>query len=261
MNNAPVLRRRASRSVVIAFAAATLVAASVYAQGPPPSGSAGGFEFKIIAGTENYQVFRGAQPVGMVMSGKAMEFGNPQAKAADVQAAYDKFRSGGSPSVADPAAKGTDEPAAGAGGARIEQTSQGMTVALSTGVTVTFQGENDVTVANLHGVNFKVHHKGNSTGGFFRGVRNSAAGKNGGTSLAGGGAEFTDAAGRVLYDTADGTSYRGTLTAAKAVAEEIGLAYQAARKAGRVVNSKVIDDLKGAEDHGIPLVTKGVLAD
>ena len=105
------------------------------------------------------------------------------------------------------------------------------TVTLPDGVRVTFVDDNTVRVSGFHGQDFTLRHKGASGIGFVRStVIAPAKGKVGG-SIGGGGVEIKqDGSGRLVYDSSQGTAYRGTLPLAKGVSQEVSDAVEQVRQ-------------------------------
>jgi len=117
-------------------------------------------------------------------------------------------------------------------------------VTLPDGAKVTFLGD-DVKVTNFHGQEFTLHHRDASVGGVLtRSVVDTQRGRVGG-SIGGGGVLITqDGSGRKVYDSSEGTAYRGTLPLAKAVAAEVADAINVAKQAGHPdIAPKIAKDL------------------
>ena len=139
-------------------------------------------------------------------------------------------------------AAGTSDPAAGT----FDKATN--TVTLPDGVRVTFVDDNNVKVSGFHGQDFTLHHKGASTLGFVRSsVIAPTKGKVGG-SIGGGGVEIKqDGGGRLVYDSSQGTAYRGTVPLAKGVAQEVSDAVDLVRETPGHGNfaPPVAKDIKG----------------
>ncbi len=222
-----------------------------------------GLEFRQTSATGVYMVYdvNKPSPVGAVMDVPGMPLTvNALAEGyqSRLERAYNNFAAGkgqAAPTGETVTVANTNAPNQNPGGGGVATTSPASgwdeaskSVTMPDGATVTFQGNgDDIKVANFHGQSFTLHHKGASPGGFFRSsVIDPQRGKVGG-SIGGGGVEITqDGSGRKVYDSSQGTAYRGTLTLAKAVAAEVSDAIEAASQAGHPnIAPNIAKDLPG----------------
>ena len=224
-------------SCVLATALAAVAVIPVMAQQPAASRTAGtaakpggdqvidGLRFHPLPGGGFIQVFDGKQNAGtIILPPNQPPMLSPLPGYGDrLKQAFEKYSTGSAqPAKSDtvavtPPPTGPSEPATA--GSFDKATN---TVTLPDGVRVTFVDDNTVKVSGFHGQDFTLRHKGASGIGFVRStVIAPARGKVGG-SIGGGGVEIKqDGSGRLIYDSSQGTAYRGTLPLAKGVAQEV----------------------------------------
>jgi len=252
-------------SCVLATALAAVVVMPVKAQEPaasrtaatPAKGQPGGdqvidgLRFHPLPGGGFIQVFDGKQNAGtIILPPNQPPMLSPLPGYGDrLKLAFEKYTAGSvQPAKNDtvavaPTNAGGSDPAATSGFDKATNT-----VTLPDGVRVTFVDDNTVKVSGFHGQDFTLHHKGASGLGFVRStVIAPAKGKVGG-SIGGGGVEIKqDGSGRLVYDSSQGTAYRGTLPLAKGVSQEVSDAVDQVRQVPGHTNfaPAVARDIKG----------------
>src|ERR1039457_3194758 len=235
-------------SCVLSTALALVAVVPVKAQDPPaprpatatakvqPGGDQviDGLRFHPLPGGGFIQVFDGKQNAGtIILPPNQPPMFSPLSGYGDrLKRAFEKYTAGSAqPAKNDtvavtPTNAGASDPAAA--GTFDKATN---TVTLPDGARVTFVDDNTVKVSGFHGQDFTLHHKGASGIGFVRSsVIAPAKGKVGG-SIGGGGVEIKqDGSGRTVYDSSQGTAYRGTLPLAKGVSQEVSDAVEQVRQ-------------------------------
>ncbi len=233
-------------SCVLATALAAVAVMPVKAQEPAASRTAAtaakpggdqvidGLRFHPLPGGRFIQVFDGKQNAGtIILPPNQPPMLSPLPGYGDrLKPAFEKYVAGSAqPAKNDtvavtPANTGASDSAAGG---TFDQATN--TVTLPDGVRVRFVDDNTVKVSGFHGQDFTLRHKGASGIGFVRStVIAPAKGKVGG-SIGGGGVEIKqDGSGRLVYDSSQGTAYRGTLTLAKGVSQEVSDAVDQVRQ-------------------------------